>query len=186
MLQRIKVRRDTQVRWELNNPTLAEGEIGFEKDTYRLKIGTGSVAWNDLPYFRGFQTIQFSDIENWPPQVTETEIGYLEDVTSNIQEQLNNKSDINHTHDIGVLLGAGAQPNQVAMWDGNKWVPRNLNVAVSSWIKQEFFYGDNITLTSTPIGPVLWFKNGILTQTDEDLNIFEGDILSAIYMAAQG
>ena len=88
MLQRIKVRRDTQVRWELNNPTLAEGEIGFEKDTYRLKIGTGSVAWNDLPYFRGFQTIQFSDIENWPPQVTETEIGYLDGVTSGIQSQI--------------------------------------------------------------------------------------------------
>ena len=26
------------------------GEPGFEVDTYRLKIGDGKTAWNDLPY----------------------------------------------------------------------------------------------------------------------------------------
>ena len=35
------------------NPTLAEGEPGFELDTGKLKIGNGTTAWNDLAYFGG-------------------------------------------------------------------------------------------------------------------------------------
>ena len=32
-----------------SNPTLAQGEPGFETDTGNLKIGDGSTAWNSLP-----------------------------------------------------------------------------------------------------------------------------------------
>ena len=46
-----KLRRGTKEAWERVNPTLAYGEPGFEKDTYRLKIGNGETAWNDLNYF---------------------------------------------------------------------------------------------------------------------------------------
>ena len=34
-----------------NNPTIAAGEIVFETDTGRIKIGDGSTAWNSLSYF---------------------------------------------------------------------------------------------------------------------------------------
>jgi hypothetical protein len=33
-----------------NNPTLAAGEIGYETDTGRIKVGDGSTAWNSLSY----------------------------------------------------------------------------------------------------------------------------------------
>ena len=46
-----QLRRGTKEAWERVNPTLAYGEPGFEKDTYRLKIGNGETAWNDLDYF---------------------------------------------------------------------------------------------------------------------------------------
>jgi len=39
--------------WVQQNPTLAAGEPGFELDTGKLKIGTGTVAWNSLPYVSG-------------------------------------------------------------------------------------------------------------------------------------
>lgn len=45
-----QLRRGLASVWERNNPVLATGEPGFEKDTFRLKIGDGILAWNDLPY----------------------------------------------------------------------------------------------------------------------------------------
>jgi hypothetical protein len=182
-IQRIKIRRDSQVLWELNDPILADGELGFERDTYKLKIGNGVSHWNDLAYFQGFDQLSLNIIEGWPPNVTTTEVGYLEGVTSNIQEQLNNKSDSDHTHDIGVLLGAGAQPNQVAVWDGIKWSPANINGVLTGWTKQEFFFDDIIELDATPVGPVLWFKNGLLLMNGEDMTMYNGDVLTAVYQA---
>ena len=50
MTSRLQQRRDTAANWTSNNPTLAAGEIGFETDTGKFKIGTGSTAWASLAY----------------------------------------------------------------------------------------------------------------------------------------
>jgi len=47
---KIQFRRDTAANWTSNNPTLAAGEIGFETDTKRFKLGSGSTAWTALSY----------------------------------------------------------------------------------------------------------------------------------------
>jgi hypothetical protein len=44
---KIQVRRDTAANWTSTNPTLAAGEIGFETDTGKFKIGTGALAWTN-------------------------------------------------------------------------------------------------------------------------------------------
>ncbi len=44
-------RRGTKADWAAKNPVLGEGEIGFERDTGRMKFGNGVTAWNNLPYF---------------------------------------------------------------------------------------------------------------------------------------
>jgi hypothetical protein len=46
----IQLRSDTAANWTSTNPTLAAGEMGFETDTGKFKIGTGSTAWSSLPY----------------------------------------------------------------------------------------------------------------------------------------
>jgi hypothetical protein len=46
----IQTRRGTAASWTSTNPTLAAGEIGFESDTNKFKIGTGSTAWASLAY----------------------------------------------------------------------------------------------------------------------------------------
>lgn len=46
----IQTRRGTAATWTSTNPTLAAGEIGFESDTNKFKIGTGSTAWTALAY----------------------------------------------------------------------------------------------------------------------------------------
>ena len=43
-------RRDTAANWTSTNPTLAAGELGFETDTLKFKIGNGSSAWTALTY----------------------------------------------------------------------------------------------------------------------------------------
>ena len=50
MTSRLQNRRDTAANWTSNNPTLNAGEIGYETDTAKYKIGTGSTAWTSLAY----------------------------------------------------------------------------------------------------------------------------------------
>jgi len=47
----IQIRRDTASDWTSANPTLAQGELGLETDTLKLKAGTGTTAWNSLAYY---------------------------------------------------------------------------------------------------------------------------------------
>jgi len=49
----IKFRRGIASDWTEKNEVLKLGEPGFEIDTYKLKIGDGELAWNDLPYVSG-------------------------------------------------------------------------------------------------------------------------------------
>lgn len=46
----IQMRRDSAADWTSENPTLAAGELGYETDTGKFKIGNGSDAWADLSY----------------------------------------------------------------------------------------------------------------------------------------
>lgn len=50
MATQIQLRRGTASAWTSANPTLAEGEAGYETDTRKVKIGDGSTVWNSLPY----------------------------------------------------------------------------------------------------------------------------------------
>lgn len=50
MPTQFQVRNDTAANWTSANPTLLTGEIGFETDTQRFKIGDGSTAWTSLGY----------------------------------------------------------------------------------------------------------------------------------------
>ena len=58
----IQVRRDTAANWTSVNPTLAAGEMGFETDTGKFKIGTGSTAWTSLSYASSESTIPSSTV----------------------------------------------------------------------------------------------------------------------------
>ena len=58
----IQIRRDTASNWTSTNPTLASGEMGFETDTGKFKIGTGSTAWTSLSYASSEATIPSSTV----------------------------------------------------------------------------------------------------------------------------
>lgn len=48
---KMKQRRGTAAAWTSANPILSAGEIGFETDTNKFKIGDGATVWNSLNYF---------------------------------------------------------------------------------------------------------------------------------------
>ena len=58
MATRMQQRRGTEAQWTSANPVLAAGEIGFEIDTNKFKIGDGINQWDDLSYF-----LDTSDLE---------------------------------------------------------------------------------------------------------------------------
>jgi uncharacterized protein YoxC len=51
MATRMQQRRGTAQQWTDANPRLAAGEIGFETDTGKFKVGDDVNFWNDLAYF---------------------------------------------------------------------------------------------------------------------------------------
>ena len=85
MVARIQIRRDTSADWTSTNPTLSEGELGYETNTDKFKIGDGATAWNSLGYV--IYTPSFSDILNKPTTVagygiTDAFSGAFGDLTS--------------------------------------------------------------------------------------------------------
>ena len=64
---KVQIRRGSESEWKKYNTVLGPGEIGFEEDTYRFKIGqynreTGRLYdWNTLPYF-GSESLIINDI----------------------------------------------------------------------------------------------------------------------------
>jgi hypothetical protein len=63
-------RRGTAIEWTTKNPILHAGEIGFELDSKRFKIGNGLTLWAALPYFDNhdvvLQMIEDAVIEGVP------------------------------------------------------------------------------------------------------------------------
>jgi hypothetical protein len=51
MANKIQIRRDLAANWTTADPTLSQGELGYELDTGKLKVGNGIDSWVDLNYF---------------------------------------------------------------------------------------------------------------------------------------
>lgn len=73
---RIQFRRGTATEWAnaantLGQGILYQGELGFETNTGKFKIGNGTLHWNNLPYAGGSQI------------VAQTGVGYYSDTSNN-------------------------------------------------------------------------------------------------------
>lgn len=58
----IQLRRDVAADWTSVNPTLAIGELGFETDTGKFKVGDGATAWTSLTYYT--DSLDLDDLDN--------------------------------------------------------------------------------------------------------------------------
>lgn len=75
-MTKIQVRRDTASNWTSNNPTPASGEMCYETDTGKLKIGNGTTPYNSLPYIGdggSTGTTDYTQLTN-KPQINNVEL----------------------------------------------------------------------------------------------------------------
>jgi energy-converting hydrogenase Eha subunit B len=93
MATRMQQRRGTAAQWTSANPVLVAGEIGFETDTNKFKIGDDSTTWSNLPYFT-----TLDDIVDGAPGLLDTlnelaaaigdDENFVTTITSSVAEKL--------------------------------------------------------------------------------------------------
>jgi hypothetical protein len=67
MATRMQQRRGTAAEWTSADPVLGAGEIGFETDTSKFKIGNGTDLWSGLSYFT-----TLDDLVDGAPELLDT------------------------------------------------------------------------------------------------------------------
>lgn len=109
----IQMRRDLAAEWTTVNPILAQGEIGMEVDTFKLKIGNGTAAWNSLPYIAGGAPIG--------ERVLYDADGYHDVINPYILEKLLLQPGLNATLRVGSTLGGDEYMNDtfISAVEGN-------------------------------------------------------------------
>lgn len=110
MAVRIQFRRGTAAEWTSANPTLAPGELGYETDTAKFKIGDGTTAWTSLNY----GGINQADIDNAVANVIDLAPSTL-DTLNEIAASLGDDPDFINT--VGTAI-ATAESNVRAYADG--------------------------------------------------------------------
>ena len=78
----IQIRRDTAANWTSANPTLAQGELGVETDTSKIKIGDGSTSWSSLIYLIDTAGYVATGTENTFTAVQTFDNGIIEEYTA--------------------------------------------------------------------------------------------------------
>jgi hypothetical protein len=94
MAVRQQQRRGTAAQWTSANPILAAGEIGFETNTNKFKIGDGTNRWATLTYFTADAAAAIQDLIDGAPGILDTlnelaaavgdDANFFATVTSNI------------------------------------------------------------------------------------------------------
>lgn len=103
MATRMQQRRGTASQWTTANPVLAAGEIGFEIDTNKFKLGDGVNQWGDLEYFASADAI--SNLIDGAPDLLNT----LNEIAAAIGDDANFANNIANAFaeaDIAVLAAA--------------------------------------------------------------------------------
>lgn len=154
-------RRDTAANWTFNNPTLLAGELGYETDTGKWKIGTGSTAWTALSY------TPWSLIPAFP--ITDTSIA------SNAEIAVSKLADGTARQ----LLQTDAAGTGVE-WASNIDVPGTLDVTGAATFDNNVIIQGDLTVNGT--------ETIINTQTldVEDKNIIIGKVTTPTDVTADG
>jgi hypothetical protein len=88
----IQIRRGTATQWTTTNPVLADGELGFETDTKKGKLGNGVTAWSSLPYsFTGESSNLAEQIVASAEKTTPVDadlVGIVDSASSNVLKKL--------------------------------------------------------------------------------------------------
>jgi hypothetical protein len=122
MATRMQQRRGTAEQWTAANPVLAAGEIGFETDTSKFKIGDGVNTWTTLTYFTTIDEA-LADILDGAPAALDTlnelaaALGNDADFASTITNALANKATIIQKTDEQWVADTDIIPESVLVYN---------------------------------------------------------------------
>lgn len=127
-------RRGTAAQWTSVNPVLASGEIGFESDTNKFKIGNGVAVWSALSYAapdvssyatQAYVNSAISNVIDAAPAALDTlnELAAALNDDSNFATTITNQLN-NHTHDTADITDfsiTSPTAGQVLTYNGTEW-----------------------------------------------------------------
>lgn len=192
MANTILFRRGTASQWTTANPVLGSGEPGFETDTSKFKIGTGTASWSELEYFSGGSASV--DLSDYLTQASASAL-YLP-LTATLDDLLNVnvssasageflKFDGANWISASVSAGGGTEevfysadpPNTPAV--GDIWVESDIDVSI-----QTYHAAYSSASPANPIVGDLW------VDSDEDVallpNNIDGGTPTSIYIGISG
>lgn len=124
MAYKLQVRRDTSDRWLSFNPILADGEIGYEKDTGFLKLGDGITAWDMLEYVEGDTRAALIDHvldKANPHEVTKAQVGLGKaDNTSDLNKPISNAAQAEFEKKVDKVEGKGLSDQNYTLAEKQK------------------------------------------------------------------
>jgi hypothetical protein len=186
---KIQLRRGTASEWTAANPTLSAGELGFETNTGKFKIGNGSSLWNALDYF-----LDSSELSS--EYATQS---YVDEVTSliNIEQAAfdvtlgvwtTRTSNFGNTAILSVAYGnglwvAGGRSGQIrSSTDAITWTTRTSNLETASITS--ISYGNGLWVaggTSGGYGGQIRTSTDAITWTTQNSNFGNTQISSVAY-----
>lgn len=190
----IQIRRGTAESWRTSNSNLgsvlALGELGYETDTGRLKIGDGSTIWNNLPYsFMRYNDlvagsgIDLTELANSSGQITGIKIDNAilagDNITLTLDE--NNNIVIAGSSPVTLSEGTGIHITQ----SGDDY---NINVSgLTSTLINDFDSAVDARITAASISASEIMDivgTGVIAGTgiyvDYDTNAFDGQITVSV------
>jgi len=117
MADMIQIRRDTAANWTSANPILAQGELGAETDTSKIKIGDGTTAWASLSYLIDTGGYLTAAAIGSTVQAYDATIVVDADIGSTVQayDADTTKNDVANTFTAAQTFGAGVVEKKVAI-----------------------------------------------------------------------
>jgi hypothetical protein len=143
MAIKMQQRRGTAAEWTSANPTLAAGEIGFETDTNKFKIGDGSTIWSALKYYATATDLE-ADIAATSPIVWTANPPGVSGTQATISF---NQSAQNDTNDVRYVKLTGGATNVITSPDINS-VPLTINAIGSQAVNLQNWKVDTVTKAS--------------------------------------
>ena len=134
----IQFRKDTGANWHINNPTLSLAEVGVEIDStpVKIKIGDGSLAWDDLPYFSGVNRFHLdptsTSVENtdeviiWDNSISDYRTITIANLFATVR--IKNMLEISEpTAPETGRIWVDLVTNQIKIWNGSVWKTADLD-----------------------------------------------------------
>lgn len=97
MTIKIQIRRGTSTQWTTSDPTLAAGEIGYETNTQKIKIGDGTTAWTSLSYFPDSSVIKFTPVGSLSSTTVAAALAELDGDITTLTSTIASKQDASFT-----------------------------------------------------------------------------------------